>query len=181
MGYGGQSGNHAQAREGKYRGSIASNFSINRFRVFAGMLVLSILGATVPSTAKGPIPAFAGGDPSSAPKGEQTAVLAGGCFWGVYAVFRQLKGVENVVAGYSGGSAATAHYEVVSAGGTGHAEPVKATAEILRYPSTLAQGREQIRISAQDDSHLIFAQLPPAGAGCPRVFSGNQLAQLGET
>ena len=92
VGYGGQSGNHAQAHEGKYRGSIASNFSINRFRVFAGMLVLSILGATVPSTAKGPIPAFAGGAPSSAPKGEQTAVLAGGCFWGVYAVFRQTEG-----------------------------------------------------------------------------------------
>jgi peptide-methionine (S)-S-oxide reductase len=51
-------------------------------------------------------------------------VLAGGCFWGVDAVFKHVKGVENVVAGYSGGSAATAHYEVVSAGGTGHAESV---------------------------------------------------------
>jgi peptide-methionine (S)-S-oxide reductase len=54
-------------------------------------------------------------------------VLAGGCFWGVDAVFKHVKGVENVVAGYAGGIAATAHYEEVSAGGTGHAESVKIT------------------------------------------------------
>lgn len=56
---------------------------------------------------------------------EQTAVFAGGCFWGVDAVFKHVKGVSEVVSGYAGGSAATAHYEQVSDGNTGHAEAVR--------------------------------------------------------
>ena len=56
---------------------------------------------------------------------QQTAVFAGGCFWGVDAVFKHVKGVTNVVSGYAGGSAATAHYEKVSDGNTGHAESVR--------------------------------------------------------
>src|SRR6516165_4252081 len=60
-------------------------------------------------------------------KGKQTAVLAGGCFWCVEAVFQQIEGVEKVVSGYSGGDAASAHYEIVSTGRTGHAESVQVT------------------------------------------------------
>ena len=60
-------------------------------------------------------------------KGSQTAVLAGGCFWCVEAVFQQIEGVEKVVSGYSGGDAASAHYEIVSTGTTGHAESVQVT------------------------------------------------------
>ncbi len=60
-------------------------------------------------------------------KGKQTAVLAGGCFWCVEAVFQQIEGVEKVVSGYSGGEAATARYEMVSTGKTGHAESVRVT------------------------------------------------------
>jgi len=60
-------------------------------------------------------------------KGEQTAVLAGGCFWGIEAVFEHVKGVTNVKSGYSGGSAGTAQYEKVSTGKTGHAEAVQIT------------------------------------------------------
>lgn len=56
---------------------------------------------------------------------EETAVFAGGCFWGVDAVFKHVKGVTDVVSGYSGGAAATAHYEMVSQGTTGHAESVR--------------------------------------------------------
>jgi peptide-methionine (S)-S-oxide reductase len=56
---------------------------------------------------------------------EHTAVFAGGCFWGVDAVFKHVKGVSNVVSGYAGGSASTAHYERVSEGNTGHAESVR--------------------------------------------------------
>ncbi|MDO9010911.1 MAG: peptide-methionine (S)-S-oxide reductase MsrA [Gallionella sp.] len=56
---------------------------------------------------------------------EQTAVFAGGCFWGVDAVFKHLKGVSNVESGYAGGHAATAHYEQVNLGDTGHAEVVR--------------------------------------------------------
>ena len=58
---------------------------------------------------------------------QQTAVLAGGCFWGVEAVFEELKGVSDVVSGFAGGSRFTAHYEVVSTGTTSHAESVKIT------------------------------------------------------
>ncbi len=65
--------------------------------------------------------------PETKAKGEQTIVLAGGCFWGVEAVFEQLKGVSAVVSGYSGGSVATANYNAVSNGTTGHAEAVKIT------------------------------------------------------
>lgn len=60
-------------------------------------------------------------------RGEQTAVLAGGCFWGVEAVFEALNGVKDVVSGYAGGSKISANYRVVSQGTTGHAESVKIT------------------------------------------------------
>lgn len=60
-------------------------------------------------------------------KGDQTAVLAAGCFWCTEAVFRQIAGIEQVVSGYSGGDAATAHYDLVSTGKTGHAESVRIT------------------------------------------------------
>ncbi len=59
--------------------------------------------------------------------GEQTAVLAGGCFWGVEAVFEALAGVKDVVSGYAGGSKTSANYRVVSSGTTGHAESVRIT------------------------------------------------------
>lgn len=66
------------------------------------------------------------------PGTQQTAVLAGGCFWGVEAVFEQLAGVSDVVSGFAGGNSATAHYQVVSTGTTGHAESVKITFDPAR-------------------------------------------------
>ena len=62
-----------------------------------------------------------------ATKGKQVAVFAGGCFWGVEAVFEHTKGVTNVVSGFAGGSPETANYERVSGGGTDHAEAVQIT------------------------------------------------------
>lgn len=62
---------------------------------------------------------------ASTAKAQQTAVFAGGCFWGVDAVFKHVKGVTEVVSGYSGGEAKTANYERVSEGTTGHAESVQ--------------------------------------------------------
>ena len=71
------------------------------------------------------------------PNGNQleTTVIAGGCFWGVQAVFQHVKGVKSAVAGYSGGLADTAHYDMVSSGTTGHAEAVKVTFDpkIINY------------------------------------------------
>jgi len=65
--------------------------------------------------------------PAQAAPKQEKAVLAGGCFWGLEAVFESLKGVSNVVSGFSGGAASTAHYETVSTGTTGHAESVEIT------------------------------------------------------
>ena len=64
---------------------------------------------------------------TAAQAGQQHVVLAGGCFWGMEGVFESLKGVSNVVSGYSGGNKLTAHYEVVSTGLTGHAESIDVT------------------------------------------------------
>jgi peptide-methionine (S)-S-oxide reductase len=66
-------------------------------------------------------------DESASQKTSEVAVLAGGCFWGVQGVYQHLKGVTNAVSGYAGGQKNTAQYEVVSSGGTGHAEAVQIT------------------------------------------------------
>jgi peptide-methionine (S)-S-oxide reductase len=65
--------------------------------------------------------------PAQAAPRQEKAVLAGGCFWGMEAVFESLRGVSKVVSGFSGGNAVTAHYEIVSTGQTGHAESVEVT------------------------------------------------------
>jgi peptide-methionine (S)-S-oxide reductase len=70
-------------------------------------------------------------------KGQQTAVVAGGCFWGLQALFEHVKGVSSVKAGYSGGAAATAQYEIVSDGESGHAESV----QIVYDPSQITYGQ----------------------------------------
>ena len=74
--------------------------------------------------------------PAGAP-GPQTAVVAGGCFWGVDAVFKHVKGVSKVVSGYAGGAAATASYETVGTGRTGHAESV----QIIFDPAQITYGQ----------------------------------------
>jgi peptide-methionine (S)-S-oxide reductase len=70
-------------------------------------------------------------------KSQQTAVVAGGCFWGIQAVFEHVKGVVSATSGYSGGVAKTAEYELVSGGDTGHAESVK----IVYDPSQITYGQ----------------------------------------
>ena len=77
--------------------------------------------------------------PLAAAAQTQTAVLAGGCFWGVDAVFKHVRGVTRVVSGYSGGESSTAHYELVSEGTTGHAESVQVTfdASVVPYSTLL--------------------------------------------
>jgi peptide-methionine (S)-S-oxide reductase len=67
---------------------------------------------------------------------DETAVFAGGCFWGVQGVFQRVKGVTRAVSGYAGGAAASAHYELVSGGTTGHAESVQVTYDPARVSYT---------------------------------------------
>jgi peptide-methionine (S)-S-oxide reductase len=75
--------------------------------------------------------------PLAESKNAQTAVIAGGCFWGIQAVFQHVKGVTNATSGYSGGDAKTAEYEIVSTGQTGHAESVNITYD----PSKITYGQ----------------------------------------
>lgn len=98
--------------------------------------------------------------PLAATKGEQTVVLAGGCFWGIQAVFEHVKGVKHVTAGYSGGRAETAHYEMVSEGDTGHAESV----QIIYDPSQVTFGQLlKVFFSVAHDPTALNRQGPDTG------------------
>ena len=90
----------------------------------------------------------------------QTVVLAGGCFWGVQAVFQHTKGVTRAVSGYAGGTKDTAHYQVVSSGTTGHAESVQVTFD----PRQISYGRIlQIYFSVAHDATQLNRQGPDEG------------------
>jgi peptide-methionine (S)-S-oxide reductase len=98
--------------------------------------------------------------PAPAAKQSATAVLAGGCFWGVEAVFDRLKGVSSVVSGYAGGSKLTAHYEIVGTGMTGHAESVKITYD----PSQITYGQLlEVFFSVAHDPTQLNRQGPDSG------------------
>jgi peptide-methionine (S)-S-oxide reductase len=97
--------------------------------------LLGFLGAAVVAAAS-QFPAPVRDVPPNA-RGEQTAVLAAGCFWGVEAVFERLVGVKDVVSGYAGGSRNSAHYPMVTTGTTGHAESVSITYD----PSKITYGQ----------------------------------------
>src|SRR5579884_83358 len=94
-------------------------------------LVFVLAGAFVASSAalaaKRAFPEPALDIPASADQKTETAVLAGGCFWGMEGLFERIKGVQKVVSGFAGGEKSTAHYETVSTGRTGHAESVQIT------------------------------------------------------
>ena len=93
-------------------------------------------------------------------KAEQTAVVAGGCFWGIQAVFQHVKGVTNATSGYSGGAANTAEYELVSTGDTGHAESVKITYD----PSQITYGQLlRVFFSVAHDPTQLNRQGPDSG------------------
>jgi peptide-methionine (S)-S-oxide reductase len=94
-------------------------------------------------------------------KSEQTAVVAGGCFWGIQAVFQHVKGVIRATSGYSGGAASTAEYELVSNGDTGHAESVKITYD----PSQITYGQLlRVFFSVAHDPTQLNRQGPDTGS-----------------
>jgi peptide-methionine (S)-S-oxide reductase len=98
--------------------------------------------------------------PLASAKGEQTAVLAGGCFWGVEAVFEHVKGVTDVRSGYSGGAPANAEYEQVGTGETGHAESVRITYD----PSQISYGQLlKVFFSVAHDPTELNRQGPDTG------------------
>ena len=94
------------------------------------------------------------------PRAQQTAVFAGGCFWGVEAVFEHVKGVIRVTSGYAGGSVASPSYEAVSGGETGHAESV----EVVFDPAQISYGKlMQIFFSVAHDPTQLNRQGPDVG------------------
>jgi peptide-methionine (S)-S-oxide reductase len=106
------------------------------------------------------IPAPAMDEPAAGRAASETAVLAGGCFWGVQAVFQHTKGVRQAVSGYAGGSKATAAYETVGSGRTGHAESVQITFD----PRQISYGRIlQIYFSVAHDPTQLNRQGPDVG------------------
>ena len=102
-----------------------------------GWTAFRALGSRPPESPKNPFPAPAIDTPLATAKSQQTAVFAGGCFWGVQAVFQHLKGVSSVTSGYAGGFIRSPSYESVSIGVTGHAESVS----IIYDPSQLTYGQ----------------------------------------
>jgi peptide-methionine (S)-S-oxide reductase len=110
--------------------------------------------------------------PLASSRGEQTAVLAGGCFWGVEAVFEHVKGVSRVTSGYSGGTPETAKYGAVSAGETAHAESVR----IVYDPSKISYGQLlKVFFSVAHDPTELNRQGPDTGTQYrSAIFYGNE-------
>jgi peptide-methionine (S)-S-oxide reductase len=138
-------------------------------RFGAVLLVAGALGATAvgvritPSSAEDakaiPAPVI-DEDTASSPATSETAIFAGGCFWGVQGVFQHVNGITKAVSGYAGGAADTAHYEVVGSGETGHAESVQVTFD----PHKISYGELlQIYFSVAHDPTELNFQGPDMG------------------
>ena len=143
-------------------------------RAAIGVLAFLCLGGVIAcsaSSAAVAIPDPAIDAPLAKAKGTETAVLAGGCFWGIQAVFEHVKGVTGVTAGYSGGTADTAQYETVSSGATGHAESVKITYD----PSQISYGQLlKVYFSVAHDPTQMNRQGPDEGTKYrSAIFYGN--------
>ena len=142
-------------------------------RMFA--MVLTVLAGTLAcqagSGASGAVPAPAVDEAKATVAGKRTAVVAGGCFWGIQAVFQHVKGVVTATSGYSGGTVKNPDYEMVSSGATGHAESV----EIVYDPSQVTYG-ELLRVffSVALDPTELNRQGPDSGTQYRSViFYGN--------
>jgi peptide-methionine (S)-S-oxide reductase len=125
------------------------------------LLALAVAGAPFAAQAEPavtiPPPAAQASGPAS---GLETAVLAGGCFWGIQAVYQHTKGVKNAVSGYAGGAQKDAYYQTVSSGRTGHAEAVQITFD----PTQISYGKIlQIFFSVAHDPTQLNRQGPDTG------------------
>ena len=124
-------------------------------------LAVTMLGCSAAATSNLPIPPAKVDDPAATTPGKQTAVFAGGCFWGTQAVFERVKGVLDTTVGYSGGSAQTATYDQVITETTGHAESV----QVVFDPSKITYGQLlRIFFSVAHDPTELNRQGPDVGA-----------------
>jgi peptide-methionine (S)-S-oxide reductase len=142
--------------------------------------VLFILAYAAIAAPKQPIPPAKVDAPRTAAPGKETAVFAGGCFWGTQAVFERVKGVIKTTVGYAGGSAATATYDRVITETTGHAE----SAEVFYDPSQITYG-ELLRIffSVAHDPTELNRQGPDVGTSYRSAifYTNNEQKRIAET
>jgi peptide-methionine (S)-S-oxide reductase len=123
-------------------------------------LLSAVALAACTSSMAGPLPDPAVDMPLAKAKGNATAVFAGGCFWGVEAVFENVKGVTNAVSGYAGGNVVSPTYEQVTTGHTGHAESVSVTYD----PSKVTYGQLlKVFFSVAHDPTQLNRQGPDTG------------------
>jgi peptide-methionine (S)-S-oxide reductase len=135
-----------------------ARFSAHIFLLFL-VLIAGTVACSTANAAGVAVPAPTVDAVKTTKPGQQTAVVAGGCFWGIQAVFQHVKGVTNATSGYSGGDAKTAQYEIVSTGETGHAESVKITydpsqvtyGELLRVFFSVAHDPTELNRQGPDD------------------------------
>jgi len=135
------------------------NFSRARILV-AGLAAALVTACLQPAQAEAVVSAPEAAVKAKEAKGYKTAVFAGGCFWGMEAVFSHVKGVSSVVSGFEGGARGDAHYEKVSTGTTGHAEAVRITYDpsVVRYDQLL-----QVFFGVASDPTQLNRQYPDAG------------------
>lgn len=128
--------------------------------VFAAVLTSVVACRQAQAGSISPVPAPVVDAPLAKASGQETAVLSGGCFWGIQAVFEHVKGVISATSGYTGGEASTAHYAMVSDGNTGHAESVS----VVYDPAQISYG-ELLRVffSVAHDPTEINRQGPDTG------------------
>lgn len=138
-----------------------------RYPAYAVAMTGFLLSFTAHAASKMPIPAPTTDVSLSSAPGHETAVFAGGCFWGTQAVFQRVKGVIKTTAGYSGGSAATATYDQVITETTEHAESV----EIVYDPSKITYGQLlRIFFSVAHDPTQLNRQGPDVGTSYRSVI-----------
>ncbi len=140
-----------------------------------GLAALAWSGRTGADAINRTIPAPQMDAPAAQSKGLETAVLAGGCFWGLQGMFEHVQGVTKVVAGYSGGAPATAHYEMVGTERTGHAESV----EITFDPQQISYGQLlRLFFSVAHDPTELDRQGPDSGPSYrSEIFFGSPLQE----
>jgi len=138
---------------------MKTNFLNCRRALCAALLLGGLSVATLAAEMGRVIPAYAS-DATISTATTETAVVAGGCFWGVQGVYQHVKGVTNAVSGYAGGTASSAKYEIVSSGQTGHAEAVQVTFDprLISYAQVL-----QILMSVGHDPTQLNRQGPDVG------------------
>lgn len=155
---------------------------MHRPRLVSPLLMIVAGAAFLGTVAGGRLHAAAPSTPNSTPAmaaGDQVAVFAGGCFWGVEAVFEHVRGVKQVLSGYAGGTAESARYPAVSAGRTRHAESVK----VIYDPAQVSYGQLlKVYFSVAHDPTQLNRQGPDTGPQYrSAIFYGNPAQKAAAT